>query len=130
MGKILNKLSISHPKRMIETTTTRMAIVSPKFNRLREGSKRLATSPRILRVAKPKTSTHKMLYTSLFLSSSSNKTTNGNGKRKPGPSHDDAGKGREVSSAVRDRGMGAVAGRQRKKRNGFAKGDDITLFRA
>src|SRR6266851_9059008 len=113
MGKILNRLSISQPSRTIETTTTRMAMVSPKFNRLREGSKRLATSPRMLRVAKPKTSTHKMLYTSPFLSRSSNKRTNRNWNRKPDSSHD-AGTGIDVSSAVRDKGMGAVSGRQQR----------------
>src|ERR1700730_1614005 len=114
MGKILNRLSISHPRRTIETMTTMMAMVSPKLKRERSGSKRLATSPRILRVAKPKTNAHKMLYTSPFLSESSKRIAKRNWNRMTDSSHD-AGMGREVSSEVRDQSMGAVLGVRRKQ---------------
>ena len=130
MGKILNRLSISQPRRTIETMTTRMAMVSPKFKRLREGSKRLATKPRILRVAKPNTRTHKMLYMSLFLSRSSNKVAKETGiaSRTPATRRD---MGRRRSRAVRDKGMGAVSGRQTEDATQcLSKRDDITLFRA
>jgi hypothetical protein len=129
MGKILNKFSISQPRRMIETTTTRMAMLSPKFNRFREGSKRLATNPRILRVAKPKTRTHKMPYMSLFLFRSSIKMAKKNWNREPDSSHS-AGTGTRRSRAVRDKGMGAVSGRQQKATAMPSKRVDITLFRA
>src|SRR6266851_2563225 len=111
MGKILNKVSISQPSRTIETITTMMAMVSPKFRRLRLGSKRRATKPRILSVAKPKTNAHNMLNTSPFLLKSSNKSKARNWNRKVDSSRV-RGEGREASSEVRDTGMGAVFERQ------------------
>jgi len=67
IGRILNRKSISHPSNNTDTTTTRMASNSPKFRCLRSGSRRLPTRLKILMVAKPNTSAHRMLYTSPFL---------------------------------------------------------------
>jgi len=54
-----NTLSTSSPNSRTETTTTEIAMISPKFIPLRRGSKRRDTSRKILSVAKPKTRTHK-----------------------------------------------------------------------
>src|SRR5205823_12843576 len=55
MGSTLNKYSISHPKRKTEKATTTMARVSPKLRRVRLGSKRRVTNPRMLSGGKPNT---------------------------------------------------------------------------
>src|SRR5271163_5161086 len=61
IGKMWNRESISQPSRITETTVTVIAKISPKLRLLRRGSNRLATKPRMFRVAKPKTNTHRML---------------------------------------------------------------------
>src|SRR5207237_10023157 len=68
MGSTLNKYSISHPKRKTEKATTTMARVSPKLRRVRLGSKRRVTNPRMLSVAKANTKGQKMVERLFFLS--------------------------------------------------------------
>src|SRR5207249_6474589 len=75
IGRILNRKSISQPSSSTDTTTTRTASNSPKLRCLRSGSRRLPTRLRILMVAKPKTSAHRMLYTSPFLLSNCQKAS-------------------------------------------------------
>src|SRR5437867_9177936 len=68
MGSTLNKYSISHPKRKTEKATTTMARVSPKLRRVRLGSKRRVTNPRMLSVAKPNTKAQRMVERLFFFS--------------------------------------------------------------
>src|ERR1700693_3129448 len=63
IGKMCNRFSISHPSRKTDNTTTSTAIDSPKLRPRRVGSRRRVARLRMLRVAKPKTTAHRMLYT-------------------------------------------------------------------
>jgi len=62
MGSTWKKNSNSQASMRTETAATVIAIISPKVIRLRPGSKRLATRPRMFSVAKPKTAPHSRSY--------------------------------------------------------------------
>jgi hypothetical protein len=64
IGSTWNQKSNSQASINIDITATPIANTSPKVIRVRPGSSRLATRPRIFNVAKPNTAPEDVVYTS------------------------------------------------------------------